>query len=237
MWMQRLIFEAAASIYEQVQSSWQKQGTKLALLGQVIYLAEQFLNSDKIVINPPLFNTSELRRRIIINLNMNKIVQHLWSFIKLEHTEKIIPIFDVNKKAMSTGDMNIWYTSKPCAVTEKCHISHCVFDSGWEATEAYKLEKNDNVDAWVKNDHPGFEIIYLFDGIVHKYRPDFLIRLKNGKMLVLETKGQETRRDKEKRKSLQEWITVVNEDGTFGKWFCDISYNIADIDGVILNYC
>ena len=50
------------------------------------------------------------------------------------------------------------------------------------------------VDAWVKNDHLGFEILYVFKGVVKKYRPDFLIRLKNGKMLVLEVKGQDTNR-------------------------------------------
>ena len=63
---------------------------------------------------------------------------------------------------------------------------------------------------WVKNDHFGFEIIYVFDGMMRKYYPDFLIRLSNGKMLVLETKGQETSRDIEKRKALAEWIDAVN---------------------------
>jgi hypothetical protein len=29
----------------------------------------------------------------------------------------------------------------------------------------------------------------VFKGVVKKYRPDFLIRLKSGKMLVLEVKG------------------------------------------------
>ena len=45
------------------------------------------------------------------------------------------------------------------------------------------------VAAWVKNDHLGFEIPYLYQGVVHKYRPDFLARLTNGDMLILETKA------------------------------------------------
>jgi type III restriction enzyme len=234
--MQKIVFEAAAEEYDLMKLSWKKEGTKFALIGQVISLVEQFLLSDKIVINPPLYEIKPLRRKIMLMLNMNKIVQHLWSFIKLELTDKIIPIYDTSKKVMSTGDMNIWYTSKPCAVTQKSHISHCVFDSGWEAAEAYRLEKNDAVVAWVKNDHLGFDIIYIFDGVVRKYRPDFLIRLRNGKMLILETKGQETRRDKEKRKALIEWIEAVNQDGSFGQWYCDVSYNIADLDGIIKKY-
>jgi hypothetical protein len=55
------------------------------------------------------------------------------------------------------------------------------------------------VDAWVKNDHLGFEIVYTFDGIVRKYRPDFLARLRTGTMLVLEVKGQDSPQNQAKR--------------------------------------
>lgn len=98
------------------------------------------------------------------------------------------------------------------------------------------IEKNDHVKAWVKNDHLGFEILYVFDGVVRKYTPDYLIRLDNGKTLVLETKGQETRRDKEKRKALAEWIETVNSVGEFGIWCNDVSYNVSDVDGIIARH-
>lgn len=62
---------------------------------------------------------------------------------------------------------------------------------------------------------------------------DFLIRLDNGKTLVLETKGQETRKDKEKRKALAEWVEAVNTMGEFGQWCNDVSYSVADVDGII----
>lgn len=234
--MQRIIFEASGQVYDLMKTSWQNEGTKLALLGQVIRLVEEYLQSGSIVINPPLFNTDPVRQRIIYMMNMNKIVQHLWSFIKLEQTEKIAPIFDPNKKVRSTGDMPTWFTSKPCAITKTSHISHCVFDSAWEATESYVIEKNSHVKAWAKNDHLGFEILYVFDGVVRKYLPDFLIRLDNGKTLILETKGQETRKDKEKRKALAEWVAAVNGLGEYGEWCNDVSYNVADVDGIIARY-
>ena len=129
--------------------------------------------------------------------------------------------------------MPTWFTSKPCKITEKCHISHCVFDSAWEDTESYKIQDNSNVAAWVKNDHLGFEVVYVYDGVVRKYYPDFLIRLSNAKMLVLETKGQKTKQSEAKRKALDEWISAVNSTGEYGAWFSDISYNIADVDGII----
>ena len=234
--MQRVVFETSAQVYELMKSSWQNEGTKLALLGQVIHLVEQYLQSGAIVINPPLFNTDPLRQRIILMMNMNKIVQHLWSFIKLEQTEKTVPVFDSNRKVRSTADMPTWFTSKPCTITQHSQISHCVFDSAWESTESYILEKNPHVKKWVKNDHLGFEIVYIFDGVVRKYTPDFLVSLDNGVTLVLETKGQETRRDIEKRKALAEWIDAVNGTGEYGVWCNDVSYNVADVDGIIDRY-
>lgn len=234
--MQRIVFETAGQVYDLMKSSWQSEGTKYSLLGQVISLVEQYLKSGIIEIHPPLFNTDPVRQRIVYMMNMNKIVQHLWGFIKLEQTEKTVPIFDTNKKVRSTEDMITWFTGKPCAITQKSHISHCVFDSAWESTESFVLEKNPNVAAWAKNDHLGFEILYIYDGVIRKYMPDFLIKLVNGKTLVLETKGQETRRDKEKRKALTEWVDTVNGLGDYGVWCNDVSYNVADVDGIIKKY-
>ena len=234
--LQTIIFKAASSVYDLMKTSWQNEGTKFALLGQVICLVEEYLKSGAIVIDPPLFNADPVRQRIIYMASMNRIVQHLWSYIQLEQTEKIIPIFDSNKRVRSTADMPTWFTSKPCSITKKSHISHCVYDSAWEATENYKLEKNPHVTAWAKNDHLGFEILYIYDGVVRKYTPDFLIRLDNGKTLVLETKGQETTRDREKRKALAEWVQAVNDLGDYGQWCNDVSYNVADVDGIIKKY-
>jgi type III restriction enzyme len=91
------------------------------------------------------------------------------------------------------------------------------------------LDHDKNVDAWVKNDHLGFEILYVFKGVVKKYRPDFLIRLKNGKMLVLEVKGQDTQQDQSKRTFLGEWCKAVNSQGGFGVWEPDVSFDPSDL--------
>jgi hypothetical protein len=61
------------------------------------------------------------------------------------------------------------------------------------------LDLNPNVAAWVKNEHLGFEIVYVFKGIVRKYRPYFLVHLKDGTMLVLEVKDQDSQENDTKR--------------------------------------
>jgi type III restriction enzyme len=80
------------------------------------------------------------------------------------------------------------------------------------------LDRSGHVKGWAKNDHLGFEILYMYNGVEHRYRPDFLIRLANDEMLILETKGQETEQDKTKRTALREWIRAVNANGGFGRW-------------------
>ncbi len=230
--MQRIVFETARDVYDQMKKpDW--KGNKEYLLAQIIRIVEDFISSNKIQMSPPLFNQEEVRRRILITLNMQKLVQHIWEAIRFDNTEGIVPVFDADNPIRSTANMQSWYTGKPCEHTERSHINLCVFDSTWEASEAFELDRNSNVAAWVKNDHLGFEIIYIFKGVVRKYRPDFIIKLQNGEFLILETKGQDTQQDKTKREFLDEWVKAVNQHGGFGKWKCAVSKNPADVKGIL----
>jgi len=232
--MQEIIFRASARVYEIMQTSWKDKGTPYAMLGQVFRWVERYLESNKIIIEPVLFMGNDpLKRKIMYMLNMNKIVEHIWKFLECEMTTRLIPVINPGGKVRSTGDMPTWWTSKHREPLKKSHISHIVYDSTWEATEAYKIEKNPHVTAFAKNDHLGFGILYTFAGVPHYYYPDFLIKLDNGKTLVLETKGQDSPQVQEKRRSLEEWIETVNSIKDYGQWCSDISFNVADVDGII----
>ena len=228
---QRIIFKTASDVFDQMQPTW--EASKEYLLAQLIPLIERFLHSDRIVISPKYYAEDDLRRRIVLTLSMQMIVQHIWQAIRKENAKFINPVFDREHPIRSTGEMRTWYTAKPCERTQKSHINVCVFDSTWEATEAFELDRNEYVESWVKNDHLGFDILYIFDGIVKKYRPDFIIRLTNGTHLVLETKGQDTQRDKTKRLFLKEWIDAVNNHGGFGRWTSAVSTDTGDIRGIL----
>ena len=80
------------------------------------------------------------------------------------------------------------------------------------------MEEHPEVHSYVKNDHLGFEILYVFKGVIRKYWPDYLIRLRGGKSLVLEIKGQDSQENQTKREFLDEWIRAVNQHGGFGEW-------------------
>ena len=137
--------------------------------------------SDLIHITPALYQQDDLRRRLTITLNMTKVVQHIWESIRFENTESRELVFDPERPIRSTTDMAPWYTGKPCEYTAHSHINMCVYDSTWEASEAFELDRNPLVESWVKNDHLGYEVLYVYRGVVRKYRPDFIIRFRSGK--------------------------------------------------------
>jgi len=229
---QRIIFETARDVFDQMKPTW--QGSREVLLAQLVRIVEQFIRSDRITITPPLFYQDELRRRLILTLNMSRVVQHVWEAVRQENTEKLMPVFDRDHPIRSTGEMRTWYTGKPCERTKKSHINVCVYDSAWEASDAFVLDESDAVAAWAKNDHLGFEILYVYRGVVRKYRPDFLVRLANGKFLVLETKGQNSEQDKVKRRYLEEWCQAVNACGGFGQWSSALAANPGKIRDVLM---
>lgn len=229
--MQTLAFEMAKRIFNSEKPQW--KGSEGLFLAQIIRLVDGFIQGDKLIIQNNLFRRDELRRRVLILLSINKIVQHVWNGIRSENSERVLPVFDTENPIRSTGQMRTWYTSKPCEYTNKSHISHVVIDSRWEASEAWHLDKSDSVDAWVKNDHLGFNILYRDKGVVRKYYPDFIIRLMNGHTLVLETKGQESDLVRAKRSYLQEWIKAINHHGGFGVWHEGISYHPNDLTDIL----
>jgi type III restriction enzyme len=144
-----------------------------------------------------------------------------------------MPVFNKEKPIKSTGDMMTWFTSRPCEHTTKSHISQIVVDSTWEMTESFELDHNPDVIAWVKNDHLGFVINYVYRGVIHRYYPDFLIKLKNDTTLILEIKGKDDQQNKTKREYLGEWVNAVNSDGRFGKWVWAVSFRTSDIKDIL----
>jgi len=229
---QRIIFETARDVFDQMKHTW--PGSREFLLAQLVKIVEHFIESNRIVISPALFGQDELRRRLIITLNMSRIVQHIWEAVRQENTERLTPVFDRDHPIRTTGDMSSWYTGRPCERTIKSHVNVCVYDSTWEASDAFILDHSSRVSAWAKNDHLGFEVLYVYRGVVRKYRPDFLVRLKNGEMLVLETKGQNTEQDEIKRMYLDEWIRAVNAHGGFGHWRSAVARSPGEIRDILM---
>jgi hypothetical protein len=97
---------------------------------------------------------------------------------------------------------------------------------------AYKRPKKPAVlsplRAAIRDHNPDLVLLLLCNGYrldllhprghVPQFRPDYLIRLANGTMLIVAVKGQDTDKDRAKRAYLAEWIGAVNAHGGFGMW-------------------
>ena len=228
--LQRLLFQAARKAYEQMQGRF--TDARDFLVFQLIKLVEQFYESDRLVI-PSLFHQQSLRKRILFALNMDIIVQHLLEFVNEQNIENLEPVYEEEFPVGSTRYMRTWYTTKPCLPTTKSQISHAVADSTWEQYTVNLLEKDKAVLSFAKNDHLGFQIYYLWKGSRRRFIPDYLIRLANGKTLVLEIKGQESDQNKAKRAALDTWVKAVNSKGGFGEWCWDVAFEPAKLHDII----
>ena len=228
---QRIVFETAREVFDQFQTKW--QGNREVLLAQLVRIVETFMASDKIAISPPGFYHDPLRRRLILTLNMSRVVLHVWKAVRCQNKEHLVPVFNTDHPLRSTAGMRPWSTGKPCHLSQRSHINVCVYDSTWEASDAFWLDASEQVAAWVKNDHLGFEVLYVDRGVVRKYRPDFLVRLVSGELLVLETKGRESAQSKAKRRCLDEWVEAVSAHGGFGKWRSAIAKAPGEIRDIL----
>ncbi len=52
----------------------------------------------------------------------------------------------------------------------------------------------------------------------------------------METKGQDSLKDKTKRAYLDEWVKAINEHGGFGRWEWVLSTDPADVKSIIKKY-
>lgn len=232
--LQRLLFVAARKAFATMQQGF--TGSREILIQQLIRLVEEFFNSVQLEI-PSLFHQDPLRKRILIALSIDRIVAHVVTHVQQQNCERLEPVFDSEFPIGSTRLMRTWYSTKPCLDTVKSQISHVVADSTWEAYTANVLEKRKEVESFAKNDHLGFNIYYLWRGSKRKFVPDFLIKLANGKQLVLEIKGEDSEQNRAKRMALDAWVRAVNSRGGFGTWCWDVvKGEPAGVDDVIVHH-
>lgn len=231
--MQTLIFKFATHLLPQIEEEQKWKGGKHQLFADLVSIVERVLNSDKIRVSPKVKNDDPEQRNLYLRLNMDRIVRHVGKGIINQNAQGYEILYNTNEPVRYTRDAGIWFTSKPHYPGKKSHINFCVYDSTWEEQASRLLDKLEYVEAWVKNDHIGFEISYLFNGAVKNYLPDFLIRFKGGKHLILEIKGVETEQDREKWAYLSEWCKAVTASKRYGTWVYDVALDPNKVEDIL----
>lgn len=215
--LQSMKLQAAARLREQFAKNW--PGDAGSHMSQLIQLIDRFIESDKLKLKVPQFENTDLMERIVIALNMQKIINHIGNFVRGSSKEAPVAVFDTVRPVRSTATAPVWYTSKPTQPIQKSQISHVVLDSRWESVGfEFERKRIPGIVSWAKNDHLGFEIYYLWQGQVHVYYPDFIIKFDDGRHIILEVKGQKMEKDEAKWTAAKEWVKAVNLSGEFGTW-------------------
>ena len=117
-----------------------------------------------------------------------------------------------------TSKTNRWRTD-----AAKCHINWAICDSNWEAEFCRIVESHPRVLAYVKNQGMGFSVPYRMGGTMHRYVPDFIVRIDDGGddlvNLVVEIKGLRGEDAKIKAETMRtSWVPGVNRLKDFGRW-------------------
>jgi type III restriction enzyme len=155
-----------------------------------------------------------------------------------------VPRYEQSRGPGSTAEVDFWTSREPQPVVHS-HINYVVPDTAkWEQCAAYYIDTHPAVEAFAKNAGLGFAIPYLYNGQMHDYIPDFIIRLHNAQLetrnskpetsletrnpkletfVILETKGYDPLKEI-KRAAAQRWVEAVNADARYGNW----SYAVVD---------
>ncbi|MDA7949611.1 MAG: DEAD/DEAH box helicase family protein [Hyphomicrobiaceae bacterium] len=217
--LQNVIFRVARDVYAEIDENWARNG--YAMMVCLVRAVEMFIGEGKVVVHGVDYHGERSRYNLVLKRNMHRIVRHIADGIKHDtRTRKVFVCDDPSAPIRSTGDMDRWFASRGhIKGISKSHLSIGVYDSGLERAVMGELEHSRHVESWVKNDGGvGFAIPYSYKGDDHMYVPDFIIRLENGTMLVLETKGVVGLEAEAKEAALAEWVEAVNKDGGYGIW-------------------
>ncbi len=130
------------------------------------------------------------------------------------------PVGSTRHVSFNTSKTERWQTAP-----DRCHVNWVVLDSDWEAEFCRVAESHPRVRAYVKNHSLGFEVPYQSGSESRRYRPDFIVRIDDGRgdddllNLVVEIKGYRGEDAKEKKSTMDTyWIPGVNNRGDWGRW-------------------
>ena len=228
--------QASVRIHESFGKSW--KGDPVSHIFQLGKIIEKFINSEKLIIDLPDTSDKEKLKRILLSQKIQTISEHIKQFIIETSNNELTPVIDESRSWIRTGDMSPWMTSKNTQKIDFSHINNMVSDSKFEGLFCQELERlgrNKKIYSWVKNDHLGFKIWYVFKGEVHAYYPDFIVKINEKKFLIVETKGNKKDQDEYKWNALKQWCIAINNKDEFGLWEFMAIFKLSDFKKLEIN--
>ena len=229
--MQELVFDLAQTLTRDYVAQNQCSIPAHKLFPQLATIIHRYLNT-KVTAQPPAE-----KKDIFLAPYYGWVIERLLEAIRPDDSKgeaPEVPRYETVRGPGSTAEVDFW-TSREVREVVKSHLNYMVADTKqWEQSAAYFLDKNESVEAFVKNAGLGFAIPYLHNGQMHDYVPDFIVRLKSDqpRHLILETKGYDPL-EEVKHAAAGRWVSAVNADGTFGQWGYAIAKKVSDVPKIL----
>ncbi len=159
----------------------------------------------------------------------------------MEGTSTLLPIVNSYKPWISTREVD-YRTAMPVIPLTKSHLNYAVQRSDWERKAVEILEDMDSVESFTPNDRNiGMVVPYEYMEVSHRYEPDFIVKMRGGKLVMLEIKGKagelhEPDRVNAKEAAACKWVTAVNNAGRDGKWIYAICRDLKKLRSTLGRY-
>ena len=230
-----------------LETKWRDPGEepKLHLFGQLKRVARQWLD-DHLVCKGGTY-PAQLMYLSLADMACERIRRGIVERHVGEHPVKAV--LDAYNAAGSTIHVRFTTSKKTLWTTDAryCHINYVVCDSDWEAQFCMVAEGHPRVLAYVKNHGLGLEVPYLRGSEPHRYIPDFIVLVDDGRgeddplHLIVEIKGYRGEDAKVKKATMETyWVPGVNALGTFGRWafaeFTDVYEIEAGFDALVRGF-
>ena len=210
-----------------VLHKWRDPGEapRLHLFGQLKRIVKQWLDEGHLVCKGGTY-PAQLKYKALAERACDRITAGIVR-AELAKSRPIQAVLDPYNPTGSTRHVafNTTKTERYATDAHLCHINWVVLDSDWEAEFCRVAEKHPRVRAYVKNHNLGLEVPYRLQAEMRKYRPDFIVRIDDGRgdddllNLVVEIKGYRGEDAKEKKSTMDNyWVPGVNRLGSHGRW-------------------
>ncbi len=219
-----MIFELTRHL---VMEKWREPGEapQLHLFNQLKRCVKQWLDEGHLVCKGGTF-PAQLMWKALADEACERIVAGI---VRAGLAEKrlVEAMLDPYNPTGSTANVafNTTKTDRWQTAADRCHINWVVLDSKWEGEFCRIVEEHPLVRAYVKNHNLSFEVPYHHEGNLRRYRPDFIVRVDDGRgdddllNLVVEIKGYRGEDAKAKRNAMEVyWVEGVNRLGSYGRW-------------------
>ncbi len=166
-----------------------------------------------------------------LQLYVQRVVGLLVAAIRPDEAQgepPLLPRLNRYRPTGSTASVR-FKTVKPIQATLTSHLNFVAADTGsWEQAAATQLEMaaaQGLVICYARNDRLELTVPYEFQGQAHAYEPDFVLRLADGRHLLLEIKGQQYADTPAKHQAARRWAQAVTRWGRLGAWDFEVCFD------------